>query len=120
MSKEILQVVDAVSNEKGVDQEIIFDAIEAALASATRKRHNDEMDVRVSIDRETGDYETFRRWAVVEEDSVVFDPADLPEPPEGAEELDVETGLPIPPRGFSEDELEEEAGRWTPPVHARA
>ena len=109
MSKEILQVVDAVSNEKGVDQEIIFDAIEAALASATRKRHNDEVDVRVAIDRETGDYETFRRWAVVEEDSVVFDPADLPEPPEGAEELDVETGLPIPARGFSEDELAEEA-----------
>ncbi|HHM05170.1 MAG TPA: transcription termination/antitermination protein NusA [Gammaproteobacteria bacterium] len=68
MNKEILLVVDAVSNEKGVDKEIIFDAIEAALATATKKRHGGEIDVRVAIDRETGDYETFRRWEVVADD----------------------------------------------------
>src|SRR3954453_4480416 len=57
-------VVDAVSNEKGVDKEVIFEALEAALASATRKKHGGEGDVRVSIDRKSGDYETFRRWKV--------------------------------------------------------
>ncbi|MEJ2576608.1 MAG: transcription termination factor NusA, partial [Gammaproteobacteria bacterium] len=66
MNRDILLVVDAVSNEKGVDKEIIFEAIEAALASATRKKHGGEIEVRVAIDRETGDYETFRRWEVVE------------------------------------------------------
>ncbi|WP_405221922.1 transcription termination factor NusA [Lentisalinibacter sediminis] len=69
MSKEILMVVDAVSNEKGVDKEIIFEAIEAALASATRKRHGEDIDVRVAIDRQTGDYDTFRRWLVFEDES---------------------------------------------------
>ena len=72
MSKEILNVVEVVSAEKGVAKEIIFEAIEAALASATRKRHPDELDVRVSIDRETGDYETFRRWEIVDDAAVVF------------------------------------------------
>lgn len=66
MNKEILYVVDAVSNEKGVDQEIIFEAIEAALATATRKKNGKDIEVRVHIDRKTGDYETFRRWQVVE------------------------------------------------------
>jgi N utilization substance protein A len=69
MSKEILMVVDAVSNEKGVDKDVIFGALEAALASAARKRNDDEMDVRVSIDRDTGEYETFRRWEVIEDDA---------------------------------------------------
>lgn len=69
MSKEILMVVDAVSNEKGVDKEIIFEAIEAALASATRRRHGEDIDVRVAIDRETGDYETFQRWLVFDDAS---------------------------------------------------
>ena len=72
MSKEILNVVDVVSAEKGVAKEIIFEAIEAALASATRKRHREELDVRVSIDRETGDYDTFRRWEIVDDAAVVF------------------------------------------------
>ena len=67
MNKEILLVVDVVSNEKDVEKEIIFEAIEAALASATRKKHGGEIDARVSIDRETGDYQSFRRWEVVEE-----------------------------------------------------
>jgi len=60
-------VVDAVSNEKGVTKDIIFEAIEAALASATKKRHREDIEVRVAIDRNTGDYETFRRWEVVED-----------------------------------------------------
>jgi hypothetical protein len=69
MNKEILMVVDAVSNEKGVDKEIIFEALEAALASATRKKHGEDWDVRVAINRKTGDYETFRRWKVFADDS---------------------------------------------------
>jgi len=67
MNKEILMVVDVVSNEKGVSKEIIFEAIEAALASATKKRNREDVEVRVSIDRATGDYETFRRWDVLED-----------------------------------------------------
>jgi len=69
MSKEILMVVDAVSNEKGVEKDIIFEAIEAALASASRRKHGEDIDVRVAIDRETGDYDTFRRWLVFEDES---------------------------------------------------
>ena len=69
MSKEILAVVDAISNEKGVPREVIFEAVEAALASASRKRFEDEeASVRVHIDRVSGDYDTFRRWEVVEDD----------------------------------------------------
>ncbi|QOR40480.1 transcription termination/antitermination protein NusA [Billgrantia diversa] len=69
MSKEILTVVDAISNEKGVPRNVIFEAVEAALASASRKRFEGrEVSVRVHIDRQTGDYETFRRWQVVEDD----------------------------------------------------
>ena len=67
MNKEILLVVDVVSNEKDVEKEVIFQAIEAALASATRKKHGGEIEVRVEIDRATGDYESFRRWEVVAE-----------------------------------------------------
>ncbi len=66
-NKEILLVVDAVSNEKGVGKEVIFGAIEAALAMATSKKHDIELDVQVVIDRATGDYETFRQWLVVED-----------------------------------------------------
>jgi N utilization substance protein A len=69
VNKEILMVVDAVSNEKGVDKEVIFEALEAALASATRKKYGEELDVRVQIDRKTGDYDTFRRWKVFADDS---------------------------------------------------
>ena len=69
MNKEILMVADAVSNEKGIDKDVIFEAIEAALASATRRRHSDDIDARVSIDRSNGEYETFRRWMVFADDS---------------------------------------------------
>ena len=75
MNKEILMVVDVVSNEKGVSKEIIFEAIEAALASATKKRNREDIEARVAVDRETGDYETFRRWEVMEDDS---EPVEFP------------------------------------------
>nr|VFJ54593.1 MAG: NusA antitermination factor [Candidatus Kentron sp. FW]VFJ54666.1 MAG: NusA antitermination factor [Candidatus Kentron sp. FW] len=78
MSKEILLVVEAVSNEKGVMPEIIFQAIEAALASATKKRYREDIEARVSIDRQTGDYETFRRWEVMDEESVVDGELEFP------------------------------------------
>jgi N utilization substance protein A len=87
MSKEILMVVDAVSNEKGVEKDVIFEAIEAALASATKRRHGDDIDVRVAIDRETGEYDTFRRWMVFADDST-----ELEEP---AHELRLEDALEI-------------------------
>jgi N utilization substance protein A len=64
-NKEILLVVDAVSNEKDIEPEIIFQAIEAAIATATKKKKGIDIDVRIDIDRETGDYDTFRRWLVV-------------------------------------------------------
>lgn len=67
MNKEILYVVDAVSNEKAVDKDIIFEAIEAALATAGRKKQGKDIDVRVQIDRKTGNYESFRRWEVCED-----------------------------------------------------
>src|SRR4051812_8180684 len=67
MSKEILLVVEAVSNEKGVDNQVIFEAIEAALEMATKKRANADIDVAVTINRKTGDYTTVRRWLVIDE-----------------------------------------------------
>ena len=72
MNKEILLVVDAVSNEKGVEKDIIFEAIEAALEMATKKRYTNDIDVRVKIDRATGDYDTYRRWEVVADDAMEF------------------------------------------------
>jgi len=70
MNKEILLVVDAVSNEKGVGKEVIFEAIEIALATATKKRYNNDVDIRVQIDPKDGSYDTFRRWEVVADDEV--------------------------------------------------
>ena len=68
MSREILLLVDALAHEKNVTKEVIFVALELALASATKKKHHDDADVRVAINRETGEYETFRRWQYVEYD----------------------------------------------------
>ncbi|MBU3720063.1 MAG: transcription termination/antitermination protein NusA [Burkholderiaceae bacterium] len=65
MSRELLMLADALAREKNVEREIVFQALESALASATKKRFSEEVDVRVSIDRESGDYESFRRWQVV-------------------------------------------------------
>src|SRR5512140_133220 len=102
MNKEILMVVDAVSNEKGVDKEIIFEALEAALASATRKKYGEEIDVRVSINRKTGDYDTFRRWKVFADDSTELEVPD--------KELRLEDALDVSkdaePGGFVETPLE--------------
>ena len=72
MNKDILLVVDSISDEKGVEKEIIFQAIEAALATATRKRYQEDIDVAVKIDRDSGDYETFRRWEVLSDDDPEF------------------------------------------------
>jgi N utilization substance protein A len=72
MSKEILLVVDAVSNEKGVSKTIIFEAIEQALATAAKKRYDEDSDIRVVIDRETGDYLTYRSWLVMPDDEMAL------------------------------------------------
>lgn len=74
MSKEVLLVAEAVSNEKGVNKELIFEALEAALAMATKKRHPGEIDVRVTVDRKTGSYKSFRRWLVVSDDAEIENP----------------------------------------------
>ncbi len=68
MSKEILMVVNSVSNEKGVSQDILFEALELALATATKKRYGDDVELRVAIDQESGEYDTFRRWLVIEDE----------------------------------------------------
>ncbi len=74
MSREILLMVDALAHEKNVSKEVIFTALELALASATKKRFHDDVDVRVVIDRTTGNYESFRRWTVVA-DEMLDNPA---------------------------------------------
>lgn len=68
MSRELLLLVDALAREKNVDREIVFGALEQALASATKKRFREDVDVRVEIDRNSGDYKSFRRWHVVPDD----------------------------------------------------
>jgi N utilization substance protein A len=69
MSREVLLLVDALAREKNVDKEIVFGALEHALAQATKKRYDGEVDVRVSIDRESGEFESFRRWHVVPDEA---------------------------------------------------
>lgn len=70
-SKEILYVVEAVSNEKELSEEVIFDALETALAMATKKKFTQDVEVRVAIDRKTGDFKTFRRWLVLDKGVVM-------------------------------------------------
>lgn len=78
MSKEILMVADAVSNEKGVSRAVIFEAIESALATATKKlRDDEEIDCRVAVNRDTGEYETFRVWTVVEDEDYLEEASQL-------------------------------------------
>jgi transcription termination/antitermination protein NusA len=72
MSRELLLLVDALAREKNVPKDIVFGALEMALGSATKKRFSEDVEVRVAIDRETGDYESFRRWQVVPDDAVEF------------------------------------------------
>ena len=79
MNKEILMVVDVVSNEKGVNKDVIFEAIEIAIATATKKKHNDDIDVCVDIDRNTGGYKTYRQWEVVEANEEFDDKIEFPE-----------------------------------------
>lgn len=67
-NKEILLVVDAVSNEKDIERDVIFEAIESALATASKKLSNKDIDTRVAIDRKTGNYQTFRRWLVIDDE----------------------------------------------------
>lgn len=74
MSKEILMVVDAVSNERGISKDVIVSAIESALAAATKKRYGGDLEVRVAIDRETGDYDTFRQWEVIDDEAELENP----------------------------------------------
>jgi len=73
MNKEILLVAEAVSNEKAVPREKIFEALETALATATKKKYEGDIDVRVAIDRKTGAYETFRRWMVIDDNGVALE-----------------------------------------------
>jgi transcription termination/antitermination protein NusA len=102
MNKEILMVVDAVSNEKGVDKEIIFDALEAALAAATRKKHGEEWDVRVAINRKSGDYDTYRRWKVFADESNELETPDRELRLDDAIDLDKDAE----PGGFVEEPME--------------
>ena len=74
MSKEILLVVDAVSNEKALPRESIFEAMETALETATKKKYDGDIVVRVCIDRTSGEFETFRRWLIVEDDAEMGNP----------------------------------------------
>src|SRR5262245_22748342 len=69
MSREILLLVEALAREKNVNRDVVFGALELALASATKKKYTDDIDVRVAIDRNTGNYETFRRWKVFPDDA---------------------------------------------------
>jgi N utilization substance protein A len=77
MSREILLLVDALAREKNVAKDIVFAALESALASATKKRINDDADVRVAIDRNSGEYESFRRWHVVADEAVENEEAEI-------------------------------------------
>jgi N utilization substance protein A len=74
MSREVLMLAEALAREKNVDREIVFEALELALASATKKRYSEDVDIRVSIDRDSGEYETFRRWLVVPDEAGLQEP----------------------------------------------
>ena len=74
MNREMLMLVEAISREKSVDGDVVFGAVEAALAQATKKLHGGEVEIRVAVDRDTGDYETFRRWLVVPNEAGLQNP----------------------------------------------
>lgn len=75
MNRELLMLVEAISREKNVERDVVFGAVELALAQATKKLFEGEADIRVAIDRESGDYDTFRRWLVVPDDAGLQNPA---------------------------------------------
>jgi hypothetical protein len=70
MSRELILLVDALAREKNVNKDVVFGALEQAIGSATKKRFSEDVEVRVAIDRNTGEYESFRRWQVVPDDAV--------------------------------------------------
>ena len=78
MSREILLLVDVLACEKNVTKDIVFSALEMALASASKKRIDEDADVRVSVDRVTGDFETFRRWEVVADADYLSETREVP------------------------------------------
>ncbi len=92
MSREILLLVDALAREKNVNKEVVFGALEMALASATKKRINDEADVRVVIDRSTGNFDSFRRWQVVADDQYVNEYQQVPLSDAQKEDAAIEVG----------------------------
>jgi transcription termination/antitermination protein NusA len=92
MSREILLLVDALAREKNVTKDIVFGALEMALASATKKRIHDDADVRVVVDRETGDFESFRRWEVMAEDEYVNETSQIPLSEAQKQDAEVEVG----------------------------
>ena len=69
MNREVLLLIDALAREKNVEKNVVFAALELALGSATKKRFREDAGVRVSIDHETGNYQSFRRWQVVADDT---------------------------------------------------
>ena len=69
MNREMLMLVDAISREKNVERDVVFGAVESALAQATKKLYQGDVDIRVAVDRDSGDYETFRRWHVVPDEA---------------------------------------------------
>ena len=74
MNRELLMLVDAISREKNVERDVVFGAVELALASATKKVYEGEVDIRVAVDRDSGNYETFRRWLVVPDEAGLQNP----------------------------------------------
>ena len=92
MSKEILYVAEALSNEKNVSKEVIFEAIELALATATRKKHRKDMEVKVIIDTTTGNYRSYRQWEVVEEIEDEFEDKQITLEDAKADDPEVELG----------------------------
>ncbi|MGE5490176.1 MAG: transcription termination factor NusA [Actinomycetota bacterium] len=92
MSREMLLLVDALAREKNVGKEIVFGALEMALASATKKRIHDEAEVRVVIDRNTGNFESFRRWQVVADDEYVNEYLQVPLSDAQKDDPEVEAG----------------------------
>ncbi len=74
MSREVLMLADALAREKNVNKDVVYAALEAALASATKKLFEEEVDIRVAIDRESGEHETFRRWRVVPDEAGLQEP----------------------------------------------
>ena len=103
MSKEILAIVDAVSNEKGLDRERVFEALESALSIATKKKFNADVDIKTTINRKNGDFTINRRWLVVDTDGILENPSK--EITLEAARFEVEN---IVPGEYIEEQLDEE------------